>query len=525
MSKIQQQELTQEQIDAINNYSKEIVTLKDTVTAIRQVPGMYCGGKGNTGFISLIREIYQNGIDQIIDPTSPANLVTVYYNEITLEVEVTDNGKGFPFNDMIRMVTSQHTSKNYNKKKGEYSSGLHGSGLKVVNALSSKCIIKSFKYDGTAMELDLVEGYPVKDPYKIPNKECKQGSLVYFVPSLDVLGDINLEWTHVYALIKDILSLTPIGSEIIFRAIDRNNKEHIEHIKNTDGIITKLISTVKTPLVKPIIIGYDNGDFKIDVAFTYDLAEGNNDCYVTSFCNMCPTIDGQHINGTINGICAWFTKYMNNIYLINQKAKDKLKVISADIKNGLNIMISGFCLEPLFVGQAKTQLEVPEMLKFASDTMIAGLDNWSKQCPQDLAKMAKFFKEIAELRMKQDKDKEKIVQKYAASSITGGLPSKYVRPLGNKDIELIIVEGDSALSNLITARNKTTQGLLPLRGKFSNAFSHSKADFFNNAEVQAIQQIMYGKPYDKNQRIEDCRVSKVIFLCDADVDFELYQIA
>ena len=518
MSKIQQQELTQEQIDAINNYSNEIVTLKDTVTAIRQVPGMYCGGKGNTGFISLIREIYQNGIDQIIDPTSPANLVTVYYNELTLEVEVTDNGKGFPFNDMIRMVTAQHTSKNYNKKKGEYSSGLHGSGLKVVNALSSKCIIKSFKYDGTAMELDLVEGYPIKDPYKIPNKENRQGSLVYFVPSLDVLGDINLEWTHVYALIKDILSLTPIGSEVIFTGIDRNNQKHVEHIKNTDGIITKLISTVKTPLIKPIIIGYDNGDFKIDVAFTYDLAEGNNDCYVTSFCNMCPTIDGQHIVGTLNGICNWFTKYMNNIYLANQKAKDKLKVIAADIKNGLNVMISGFCLEPLFVGQAKTQLEVPEMLKFASDTMMNGLDNWSKQSPQDLAKLSKFFKEIAELRMKQDKDKEKIVQKYASSSITGGLPSKYIRPLGNKDIELIIVEGDSALSNMATVRDRMKQGLLPLRGKIINAFAHSKTEFFNNAEVQAIQQIMYGHPYDKNQKIEDCKVNKVIFFADADID-------
>ena len=111
--------LTAEQMAAIDNYGNDIQTLKDTVTAIRQLPGMYCSGRGNIGFLSLIREIYQNAIDQVIDPTSPADTVTVFYNENTLEVEVSDNGKGFPFNDMVRMITAQHTSKNYTKKKGD----------------------------------------------------------------------------------------------------------------------------------------------------------------------------------------------------------------------------------------------------------------------------------------------------------------------------------------------------------------------------------------------------------------------
>ena len=142
-------QLTKEQQAAIDSYSNEIETLKDTVTAIRKMPGYYCGGRGNPGYLSLIREIYQNGIDQIVDPTSPADTVKVFYNEQNLEVEISDNGKGFPFQDMVRMVTSQHTSKNYTKKKGEYSSGLHGSGLKVVNALSTECHVPSYLYEVT----------------------------------------------------------------------------------------------------------------------------------------------------------------------------------------------------------------------------------------------------------------------------------------------------------------------------------------------------------------------------------------
>ena len=525
---IQQAELTQEQINAINNYGKEIITLEDTVAAIRQTPGMYCGGRGNIGFLSLIREIYQNGIDQIIDDSSPANIVQVFYDENTLEVQVTDNGKGFPFNDMVRIVTEQHTSKNYVKQKGQYSAGLHGSGLKAANALSSKCTIESYRYDGTAMRLDLIEGHPVKAPYPIPNKSKFQGSKVTFTPCLDILGNIDLGWKHVYTLVKDLLSLTKIGSRVDFTAIDRDNVKHTEHIVNTDGIITKLITTVKTPLVKPILAGYDNGEYKIDVAFTYDLHEDNNaNLFTTSFCNMCPTIEGQHITGTVDGICKWFTTYMNSIYLSNQKAKDKLKIVAADIKAGLNIVISAFCLIPTFVGQAKTQLEVPAMYDFSKNVMNDALTAWSKQNPNDLSKLCKYFKEIGELRLKQDKSKEKIIQKYAASSITNNMPSKYVKPAcpsSSKNVELIIVEGDSALSNLITARKRETQGLFPIRGKIINAFGHSRAEFFANAEVQGIQQIMFRHPYEKTQKVEDCYCDKIIFMADADIDGNLIAI-
>ena len=111
--------LTQEQIEAIDSYSDDIKTLKDTVTAIRKLPGMYAAGIGNKGYISLIREVYQNSIDQIVDQSSPANFVTISYNENTLEVIVSDNGKGFPYEKLVAMVTTNHTSKNYTKKVGE----------------------------------------------------------------------------------------------------------------------------------------------------------------------------------------------------------------------------------------------------------------------------------------------------------------------------------------------------------------------------------------------------------------------
>lgn len=513
-------ELTEQEKQAIDDYGKKIITLKDFVTAVRKMPGMYCGGEGNRGFLSLIREVFQNGIDQIIDTNSPANVINISYNEITHEVICIDNGMGFPFDDMIRMITEPHTSKNYEKKKGEYSSGLHGVGLKVTNALASVLHVESYRYDGEARAADFEEGYLVKGPYKIPNKNKLQGSIVKFIPSTDVLGEITLEWKIVYHLIKDILSLTPIGSEVIFTAMDIAGQEHKEKMINTDGIITRLISDVKFPLNKPIIISEDNGEMKLDLAFMYDCGgqQGPDpDASITAFCNMCPTTLGTHIDGVLDGITKWFMSYMNNIYLSNQKSKDKTKVTSADIKCGLNIMISAACLEPVLVGQAKEQLSNPEMVIYCKDVVSRGLENWSKSNPQDLAKLSKYFKDMADVRTKAEGAKAKIVTKYQANSLTG-LPAKYAKPTERCD-ELILVEGDSAGGSAKVGRDVTCQGIFPLRGKIPSAFEKTKAEFWGNAEIQGIARIILNKDYTRNFDAEkDVVWKKIIFMADADVD-------
>lgn len=119
-------QLTKEQIEAVNNYSKSIQTLKDHVTAVRQMPSMYISGVSSNGYLSMIREVFQNAIDQIIMEESPANWASFFYDENKLLFRSIDNGLSLPFNDMIRIITTPNTSKNYVKKKGEYSSGRHG---------------------------------------------------------------------------------------------------------------------------------------------------------------------------------------------------------------------------------------------------------------------------------------------------------------------------------------------------------------------------------------------------------------
>ena len=323
-------ELTKEQKAAIDNYNDRIRKLKDFQEAVRTRPGMYIGPVGTRGFLNCCREIFQNAVDQILDPLSPGNWFHFIYDERTLEVTCIDNGSGMPADKIISMLTEAHVSKNFERKPFEYPSGLNGVGAKIVNALSTIFIVESYKYDGTAIRVEFNEGQPVsRDPVKIPNKEKRQGTKIYFIPDATVLGEMNLSWKELYKLIKIIVSMTPIGTSVDFDAIDINGKKIHETITNKDGIITDLIMKVKRPIIKPITIFNDDGYHKLNIAFCFDA--GSNDSegphpneHVTAFCNLCPTAAGTHIDGSIEGIVRWFTQYMNNIYLSNQTAKDKL---------------------------------------------------------------------------------------------------------------------------------------------------------------------------------------------------------
>lgn len=452
-------QLTEEQKLAIDNYGSRIKTLKDFMEAVQKRPTMYIGSIGTKGAKNCNREIFQNCIDQILDPDSPANWFSYHIDERTGEVIVADNGSGLPFDEIIRILTTQHTSKNYDRRPGEYPTGYNGVGAKIVNGLSSSYIVESYRYDGTAVRMEFENGYPLYDkPKKIPNKEKRQGLTTTFVLNPDIMGEMNLEWKSMYNLIKLMLSTLPIGTHCSFSAIDKNGKSFKEEIINTDGIVTDLIMKVKNPINKPIIIGMDDGFHKLDCAFCYDADEDSEEgTNITSFCNSCPTIGGTHVDGTIDGITRWFCNYMNNIYLANQKSKDKLRIMPIDIKGGLNIFISAAHIEPQFNDQAKEILGNTDMVAFCKDTAIKGLDEWSKSNPQDLTKLCKFFKEMAELRVKQESGKAKIATKYTKNPIKN-LPAKYIRPLQNDHVEFIIVEGDSALGTVQEARDPNRQG-------------------------------------------------------------------
>lgn len=510
--------LSQEMIDNIKNYSGEITTLEDFVAGVRQNIGMYIGSKGNKGFINMIREILQNSIDEMMKKSSPCDFVKISFDERTNWVIVEDNGRGIPFDDMIRIFQSEHTSSNYTKKKGEYSSGLHGVGAKVTNALSKTFIVESYVL-GEARRVEFSDGHPTKKGIvKIPNKDNKQGSIIQFQPAYDVLGDLSVAWKEVYDLVTLILPLANIGAKIQFNAIDLNGEKYSELLVNQDGILTYLIKNVESPLVKPIPIYVDTGEMRMDLVFTFDSADMTLDASIVAFANCCPTSAGTHIEGFKKGISTFFTNYMNKIYLATaDKGKGKKKPITItpnDVRTGLKAILSVYHLEPVFNGQAKEILANEEMAPFVRDEIIKGLDEWAKQNPSDLQKLCKYFKEVAQLRMNADKEKVKLNNKYSKS--LSGLPTKYVAPSSKDHIELWICEGDSAAGTMRNHR-APNQGYFPVRGKIPNALKNPPVKFLANAEISGIINIIdagYGKSFDINK----VKWDKIILGVDADAD-------
>lgn len=513
------QNLSEAQKKAIDNYGKDITHIEGTINQIRKRSSMYIGALNEHGLLTMFREIFQNAVDQLISDKSPCNMISVLFDERDYKFIVSDNGMGIPAEWAVRIFTDGHTGKNLAEKKdGDYSAGTNGIGAKAVNALSEYFDVTSYHYDGTAQHLRFEKGV-LKINKMIPNKELLQGTVIEFVPDHTVMGETPLDPAWVYTLVRDILSLLPIGSRVSYTSINKKGKPYHEEMLNEDGIMTNILGKSSSMLITPITIFKDTGKQKLEMAFTFDQEDLNGED-ITAYANMCPTSTvplNSHVTGVLEGICGWFTSYMNKVYLTDRE-KNKIKITYADVKTGLKVMISAWTLEPIFTGQAKEILSNQEFRPFAKEAVSEALDAWSKEKSQDLLKSCKFLKDVAMARIKADTEKVKVTAKYATSA-TSGLPAKYVKPSNKNspDLELFIVEGDSALGSARSARNVENQGIFPIRGKILNVFQATPQKIAANAEVMGIVHII-GAGYGKNFDLSKVKFKKIIFMTDADND-------
>ena len=506
--------MSQSMIENIQNYADQIITLEDFVAGVRQNIGMYIGRKGNYGMINMFREILQNGLDEINKKESPATRVFVIYDEITNRIIVGDNGRGIPHGHIIRIFSDPNTSSNYVKKKGEYSSGLHGVGSKVTNALSSEFIVDSYIL-GVHHRVEFRDGHPVGEEQVIKECEMEQGTVITFIPEEKVLGHLSVTCEEILGLIKLLLPINKIGTIIDFEGKKKDGRIIKEKLVNIDGLTTNLILKTNTPIITPVMIFRDTGEMKVEASFTYDASSITSDYDVDSFANFCPTTGGTHEKGFIDGICKYFKNYMNKVYLASNK-KNKITITNQDVLDGLKGIIHTCHLKPIFTGQAKEELGNEEMLPFVRDVVVEELDKWFTANNNDLQKLCKYFKDVATVRMNAEKGKIKLASKYNASAVSG-LPKQYKEPrVSGKNNEFIIVEGKSAKGPAVNGR-EDNQGIFPVRGKTPNPFTTPSEKIFKNEEIGAIFQII-GCGVGKNCDPSKSKFKKIIITADRDPD-------
>lgn len=498
------------------NYGNEIKQISDFVEQVRQTPDMYIGKVfGSKAFLTMTREIFQNSVDEILKGNAFTPNIYVTYDERTHQITISDNGRGVPHGKIGIIFGSSHTSSNYDKQPYNYSAGKNGCGASVTCALSTKFTVDSFVV-GKAVHAEFNEGHLwSKGEVNVKCPDGAQGTIISFIPNESVIGEVTTTCKDVYDLLALITPSTAIGTHVEYIGIDKAGKKAIvESIENRDGIMSYLINMTTSPYIEPIVIFNDDGTHRIQAAFTYDTSVDNGEEAIISLNNTCPTDGGTHIDGCIDGITRYFRDYMNKIFLTNTKSK--LTCTVNDIRQGLKLAVCSCHLYASYNGQAKETLANPDMKPFCSQSIINGLNEWSKTHSSDLQKLCKYFKEIIEMRMRQDKEKVKLSTKFEASSISG-LPAKYLKPNGRRNCELVIVEGDSAFGSARNVRDQATQGIFPIRGKMPNVFEKSRADVLANAEVAGILTII-GGGYGKNFDLDKCKVDRVIIMADADPD-------
>ena len=419
---------------------------------------MYIGSKNQAGAKACIREIFQNAVDEEIRKESPCHYVKMTFDERDQSTIIEDTGRGIPHGQIINIYATEHTSSNYSKKPGEYTSGVHGVGSGVAMALSEEFDVYSYVL-GKAKHVHFEAGIPWKHGEKdIPCPPGRQGTTIKMKPDLTVLEDVHLTCEEILDLVMKVYPLINIGDRIDFVGIDSSGKiKYQEEFVNKDGIIASLIMRTQSPLVTPIYFKDDTGYMRAEIAFTYDSSDLTSSEDIISYANFTPTTGGTHVDGFMDGMCNFFRNYMNKIYL---GEKSKISVINNDIKTGLKVIINAAHLNPVFAGQFKGLLSNEDISKYIKELTAKSLDEWSKTSPGDLQKICRFIKEIAEIRMKSDDSKIKLSNNYEASALTGK-PKKYVAPSGNKNLELIIVEGDSALGSAKNSRDVSKQGIFP----------------------------------------------------------------
>ena len=516
--------MNKKQIEEIKNYGKQIKTMGSYQEAVRHTVGQYLGYTGNRGFLNMFREIFQNSADELIKDSSPCDEIWVAYDEAKVETMIKDNGRGIPFNDIVRVFGKEHTSSNYIKTPGEFSSGRHGVGSKAVNACSDFFIVDSFilgKHRRVTFRYGNPKTAKVED---LPNKDNYQGTIITFKP-IDrmpmnmgdesgkvVMGKITVQWQEVLDLIQHLLPLLKVGAKVNFIGIDNEKMAHEFHLVNRNGLMDGLQEIVSSPLITPIHFSKmrEDGQMKAEIVFTYDLKSAEEE--IKSFGNFCPTRDGTHVKGFIDGLTKYFKDYMNKFYL---SSKSKLSITNNDIRSGLKAIVSVAHLEPEFTGQAKENISNTDLVPFVKELTIQYLTEWSKKNPNDLQKLCKYFKDIAEIRDKAEKGRVKIEVKNA--SAISGLPAKYIKPTGKEHTELFIVEGDSAKGSITNNRVNERQGIFPIRGKIKNAFSSKREDLLKNSEIAGLIAII-GAGYGRNFDIDKCNWEKVVICTDADPD-------
>jgi DNA gyrase subunit B len=503
------------------SYSASSMTILEGLAHVRKRPGMYIGGTGVSGLHHLVWEVVDNSVDEAMAGYCDRIDVTLLADG---GCRVVDNGRGIPtdVNKEFKLtgveiaLTKLGGGGKFGGDGYKVSGGLHGVGVSVVNALSSRVVVQVDR-DGKRHEIEFAEGGTKKTKLEVIGDapRGRTGTTVTFWPDA---GIFELTEFSARTLLErfQMMAFLNKGLEIRFKDEREDHDQELVTYRYTNGIVdfVKHVNATKTPLFSRVgSFEQSEPEHEVEVAFQWN--EGYQTDGLHSFANGIATIEGgTHEEGFRAALTTVVNKYAKAKGLLKEKDPN---LGGEDVREGLTAIISVRLREPQFEGQTKAKLGNPEIKTLVQKATNERLADWFEEHPTEANKIVK--KGVAAQRARAAARQARDATRRKSALDGAGMPDK-LRDCSSRnrdECELFIVEGDSAGGSATSARDPKTQAILPIRGKILNV-ERARADkMLKNNEVQALISAIganFGEEFD----VTKSRYDKVILLCDADVD-------
>ena len=507
---------------AIESYSAASIEVLEGLEPVRKRPGMYIGGTDERAWHHLFAEVLDNSMDEAV--AGHASRI-----EIKLDADgfltVTDNGRGIPVDPHPKfpgksalevILCTLHAGGKFSGDAYQTSGGLHGVGASVVNALSDLMVVQVAR-NKELYEQRFSRGIPQGPVARIGAAPNRRGTVVTFHADEQIFGHHRFKPGRLLKMVKSKAYLFS-GVEIRWKSEIDDGETPVEATFHFPGgladYLTETLGKSTTYADRPFAGTVDfkekfNTPGKVDWAINWTPAR---DGFIQSYCNTVPTPEGgTHEAGFWAAILKGIRTYGE---LINNKKS--AQITREDLLVGGCALVSCFIREPEFVGQTKDRLATVEAQRLVEGAVRDHFDNWLAADTKSAGAILDFLVLRAEERLRRKQEKE-TARKTATKKLR--LPGKLVdcSATNREGTELFIVEGDSAGGSAKMARERTTQALLPLRGKILNVLGAASSKLGTNQEISDLCQAL-GVNMGSKFNVDDLRYDKIIIMTDADVD-------
>ncbi|MBE3559567.1 MAG: DNA topoisomerase (ATP-hydrolyzing) subunit B [Ktedonobacteraceae bacterium] len=495
-------------------YDGQNIQILEGLEAVRVRPGMYIGATDQRGLHHLIYEVVDNSVDEVMAGEADTVRVTIHADE---SVTIEDNGRGIPVDEHHQrpgmstlevVMTVLHAGGKFGGGGYKISSGLHGVGVSVVNALSEWCQV-DVKRDGYLYRQRYERGVAVTPLLTVGPAEGR-GTTTTFLPDLSVMETRDYSFDILAQRFREMAYLNRgMTISLIDERTDREATFYFEG--GLISFVRHLNKTRSKLQARPVSTVREIEGVRVEIALQYN---DSWNCIEYSFANGINTIDGgMHITGFRSALTRTLNDYARKVGLLKEKDGN---LSGDDVRQGLTAVVSVKIPNPQFEAQTKSKLNNAEVRPIVETVTAELLTRYLEETPNEAKVIINKCLTSARAREAARAARELIQRKNALDTTLPGKLADCSERRADR-CELYLVEGDSAGGSAKQGRDRHFQAILPLRGKILNVERVGLDKILHNEEVKNIITAI-GVGIDEHFNKAKLRYGRIVIMCDADVD-------